>query len=106
MDGVAAPMTLDYFIPRLVSWLTFLANAIVFAAAIQFYQQRARRSVLLIAISAGLGVVISIVSWMAETSSKVFWTLIELGGALDLVLWATGICLLFRELAKNEKPDA
>jgi len=50
--------------------------------------------------------VISIVSWMAETSSNVFWTLIDLSSALTLVLWATGICLLFRELAQNEKPDA
>jgi hypothetical protein len=43
---------------------------------------------------------------MAETSSKVFWALIELGGALDFVLWATGLCLLFGDLAKIEKPDA
>jgi hypothetical protein len=62
--------------------------------------------VLLIAISAGLNAVISIVSWMAETSSNVFWTLIDLSSALTLVLWATGVCLLFRELAQNEKPDA
>jgi len=99
-------MTLEHFIPRLVDWLAFVTSAIVFAAAIQFYQQRARRSVLLIAISAGLNAVISIVSWMAETSSNVFWTLIDLGSALTLVLWATGVCLLFRELAQNEKPDA
>lgn len=98
-------MTLDDFIPRLVSWLTFLSNAIVCAAAVQFYQHRARRSVLLIAISAGLGAVVSIVSWMAQTSSSTFWHLIDLAGALDLALWTAGLWLLFREFAKYEKND-
>ena len=99
-------MTLEYVIPRLTGWLTFIANAVVLGAAIQFYQRRARRSVLLIAISAGLGALVSVVSWMAETSSPTFWHLLDLAVALDLVLWTIGLCLLFQEFAKYEKPDA
>lgn len=99
-------MTLDYIIPRLLGWLTFVANAVVLGAAIQFYQRRARRSVLLIAISAGLAALVAVVSWMAETPSPTFWHLIDLAIALDLVLWTIGVFLLFREFSKHETPDA
>jgi hypothetical protein len=96
---------MDYLIPRLAGTLTFITNAIVCAAAIQFYQRRARRSVLLIAISAGVGALVSVVSWMVEASSATFWALIELAAALDLVLWTIGICLLFREFKKYENHE-
>jgi glucose-6-phosphate-specific signal transduction histidine kinase len=98
-------MALDYLIPRIVGSLTFITNAIVLAAAIQFYQRRASRSVLLIAVSAALGALVSVVSWMAETSSPTFWALMDLAGALDLVMWSVGLCLLFREFSEHEKHD-
>ncbi len=47
-------MTLEHFIPRLVDWLAFVTSAIVFAAAIQFYQQRARRRFFLSRFPPGL----------------------------------------------------
>ncbi|NJN05469.1 MAG: alpha/beta hydrolase [Rhodobacteraceae bacterium] len=96
---------MDDLIPRLAGWLTFLANVIVCVSATQLYLRQNRRSILLIAVSAGLGAALGVVSWMAETPSPSFWRLIELGGILDVALWTVGVCSLFREISTAERSE-
>jgi hypothetical protein len=97
-------MTLEDFTLRLSSWLGFLANALVCMAAVVAYRKHARRSVLCIAVGAGLGAMVSVVSWMVEMAIPRFWDALNLVIALDLVLWAAGTCMLLSETG-NRPPD-
>jgi peptidoglycan/LPS O-acetylase OafA/YrhL len=99
-------MTEEFLIPRLIASLYFMANGIVCAAAIRCYQQRPLWSVLLIAISTGLGAGMIVISWMAETSSPGFWYFVDFADCLGLVLWTIGICRLLWEFAGSEKGAA
>ena len=96
-------MSFEDFIPRLLGFVTFMANAIVGVAAFQFYQRRRLRSILFVAISGGLGAALSVISWMAETTSSTFWTAIDLLYVFDLTFWAVAMCLFFRDLSRNDK---
>ena len=100
-------MTFDQFIIRLSGWLTIASNLIVLAAAIWFLvRRRTRLSVILIGISAGLGGTRAAVFWIAQSWGKTAWNVLNVAFGCDLVFWTIGVCLLFREIAKYEKPDA
>jgi hypothetical protein len=90
-------------IPQIVNVTMFVTNAIVCSAAVRTYQRRARRSVLLIAISAGLGAVMTAVSSLTEVD---IWRFASIVSIVDLGLWTTGCCLLFQELARAGEESA
>ena len=102
-------MTFDEFASRLSGMLTFLANLIVCVAAVNFYQRRPMRCVLLIAIACGLGALVAALPWMAGErvlASRVFGHLLNLIGTADLMMWAIGSCWLFREYEKQDQQRA
>ena len=92
-------MSMDEFAPWFVNFALFLGNAIVCSAAVRSHLRRARRSVLLIAISSGLGAVMTLVSWMCEVEISRLASLVAI---IDVVLWTVGCCLLFRDLAEAD----
>jgi hypothetical protein len=59
----------------------------------------------MIAVSAGLGAVAGLLSWVSRTPSPIFWNLIGLAYVLDMALWTIGCCLLFKEVQKRDDKD-
>ena len=98
-------MTLEEFAPRLVGFTIFMANIVVCGVATRFYQKRAMRSVLLIAVSSGLAAMVTVLSWAVEEatySSSGFWWLTNLITVADIVMWAMGTCWFFREYERRD----
>jgi hypothetical protein len=91
-------MTLPDFTEKGVAFVWVFANLLVCAFASQLYQRTARRSVLLLAIAAGLGAIHSVLPWIRPASSSWgFWYLINFMNIVDAGLWLGGSWLLFRE---------
>ena len=91
---------------RLESFLTFVTNAIVCAAAVRFYRQRALRSVLLISIATGSGALATVLPWVIEpqvyrSSGLAYLTRFMI--LANMVLWTIGVCWLFREYERREQ---
>lgn len=95
-------MTFEDFLFRFENFAACMGSLIVFGVATKFYLRRARRSVLLIAISAAIGAMLAIVGWVSETSSTAFWNFISFCYIVDMTLWSIGCCLLLREVEKHE----
>jgi hypothetical protein len=66
------------------------------------YLRRPRRSVVLIAVGAALGFAYVAISWMAKTTSPVFWGLMSLANISAGVLWIAGLYLLLVEINRIE----
>ena len=96
-------MTTHDFLVWLADWLWVIANAVVCLASLRFYRRRAMRSVLLIAVSSGLGAVLSLTYSLSETSSLVFWIVFGLLGIVDAALWTAAMCWLYRELSTYDR---
>jgi hypothetical protein len=99
-------MTTHDFCLWLVDWLWIIANAVVCLASLRFYRQRAMRSVRLIAVSSGLGAVLSVTYSLSEASSSVFWIVFGLLGIVDAALWTVAMCWLYRELSTYDRKAA
>ena len=95
-------MVTDDLIQRCLAWSTFMANVFVGMAAFQFHQRRRMRSLLWLVGSSGIGAALCIVAWAAETSSTRFWRAFDIICIADQVIWAAVICLVFRDLSRDE----
>lgn len=105
-DGarVAEPlsvMELNELLSQAPLWLGLPLNLLVCAVAAQYYFNYRRVSVLLIALSAGLGAAVSGLVWSGTTIVPV--AVVNLIVVVDFTLWAIGICMLLREFAAHEK---
>jgi len=96
-------MTTHDFLILLGDWLWVIANAVVCLASLRFYRRRAMRSVMLIAISSGLGAGLSLLYLLAESSPSLLWIAFGLFGIVDVALWTTAMCWLYRELSTYER---
>lgn len=81
--------------------VTAMSNLIVLGFTIEFYRRYRKRSVLLIAISAGIGFLNIVISWMAKTESAIFWNVMSLTNILSALLWIIGLCLLLGDAARS-----
>ncbi len=93
-------MTVPDFIDTFVEFCYLLANVVVCALAAMAYQGTRKRCLLLIALSAGIGAVLSIAPRLrADTPSWTFWVCYTTGSICDILLWVSGAYLLFRDYA-------
>ena len=93
-------MTLPDFIDRFVEFAMFVANVLVGALATKAYQDTRKRCLLLIAVSAGIGAVLTAAPWIREDrSSWTYWGFYTVATICDLSLWVAGAWLLFRDYA-------
>lgn len=89
------PALLDHFV--VFAW--FLANLLVLGFAAEAYQSTGKRSLLLIAVSAGLGAALMLLPWIAREArpSWSLWSFHKLATLADLAFWVAGIRLLVRD---------
>ena len=57
---------------------------------------------MLIAVGAAVGFVYVALSWIAETTSPVFWSVMSLANIGAGLLWITGVYLLLAEISRVE----
>ena len=99
-------MTFDDFAARLASFITFWAHLVVCAFAAKLYHRRPLRPVLLIAISSGLGALVPVLAWVVQwdtDSAHGFWYLLTAVGVVNIVMWAIGCYLLFRDYESRDR---
>ena len=97
----------DEAVLKIGTAVTFVTNVMVCVAGLQAYKKRAKKSILLIAVSAMIGAILAIVWRMPdETFSPNVWTMIELTGYLDLIVWCVGMCILLSEYSEQGNPGA
>lgn len=104
-------MTLPDFIDRFVEFAGFLANILVLGLTASAYHRTGRRSLLLIAISAGIAAVLVAAPWIRpDVPSWGFWGFWIVATLSDLTLWAIGIRLVVKEYddlaARSAQPSA
>ena len=100
-------MTLPDFIDRFVEFAGFLANMIVLGLTAAEYRRTRRRSLLLIAISAGIGAVLVAAPWIRpDVPSWGFWGFWIVATLADLTLWVIGIRLVIKEYDQIATPSA
>jgi len=108
-------MTLQSFIDALMLIVQFISNAVILAVAVSAYQEIRRRSLLLIAIMAGLGVALVLVAMLMRTASSnevlnVLWYLECAMWLTSMSVWLFGCRMLIRDYCRLVKriaqPDA
>lgn len=75
------------------------SNLIVLGLCIGSYRQRPRRSVLLIALGAGVAFVCVAAQWIAETPSKGFWALLSVANIGASAVSVAGMYRLLAEIS-------
>ena len=86
--------------------VTAISNLIVLGIAIESYRRCRRRSVMLIAIGAAVGFLYIVLSWMAQTTSELFWNVMSLANILGALFWIAGVYLLLTEVSRGDKAGA
>ena len=90
--------TIADFIDRFVEFAFILSNLIVCIMASTAYQVSQKRSLLLIAVSAGIGAILAVAPWIrADEPSWLFWGFYSLGTISSLTLWVIGLRFLIRD---------
>jgi hypothetical protein len=87
-------------------FVSAVSSLIVLGITVESYRRRPRRSVMLIAIGAAVGFLYVAVSWMAETTSPVFWSLLSVANIGAALLWIAGVYLLLAEIGRIDEARA
>jgi len=87
-------------------FVSAVSNLIVLGITIESYRRRPRRSIMLIAIGAAAAFLYVALSWIAETTSPVFWGLVSLVNITAGLLWIAGLYLLLAEITRIEETGA
>ena len=61
---------------------------------------------MLLAISAAVGFVYILFSWMAQTTSEVFWSFMSAANIFASVLWIAAVYFLLREVVQGGRTGA
>src|SRR6185436_18447732 len=104
-------MTLPDFMDHFVEFAGFLANMLVLGLTATAYQRTGRRSLLLIAISAGIAAVLVAAPWIRpDVPSLGFWGFWIVATLSNLTLWVIGIRLVVKECddmaSRSAQPSA
>jgi hypothetical protein len=87
-------------------FVSAVSSLIVLGITIESYRRRPRRSVMLIAIGAAVSFLYVTLSWIVETTSPVFWSLLSLANIGAALLWIAGIYRLLAEIRRIDEPRA
>ncbi len=92
-------MSLPHFTYQLVGFVSFLTGAIICASASQAYRETRKPSVLLIALAAGLGAVVSVLPAAAGRGWGL-WYFDMAARIVDGAIWVVGCWLLLRDYVR------
>ena len=95
-----APRNASDLLWRSEWFVSAVSSLVVPGITVESYRRRPRRSILLIAIGSATASSYGVLSWMAETTSPVFWGLMSLVNIGAGVFWLVGVYLLLSEIGR------
>jgi peptidoglycan/LPS O-acetylase OafA/YrhL len=90
---------------RTESFAAVVTDLVMIGLLVEAYRRRARRSLLLLALTCALWFTYTVLGWIAQTESPVFWGFLRLVGIGGSALWLAGMYRLLADLRRLDERD-